>query len=46
MTQRAISEWEDDFRKMSTSDIFLNSPDFEVPIYDDTFSKIWKRLKW
>ena len=38
MTQRAISEWEDDFRKMSEADNFLNSPDFEVPIYN-----VWKQ---
>ena len=38
MTQRAISEWEDDFRKKLEVDIFLNSPDFEVPIYN-----VWKQ---
>ena len=34
MTQRAISEWEDDFRKKLEVDIFLNSPDFDPPIYN------------
>ena len=36
--QGAISEWEDDFRKKLEADIFLNSPDFEVPIYN-----VWKQ---
>ena len=38
MTQRAISEWEDDFRKKLEVDIFLNPADFEVPIYN-----VWKQ---
>ena len=38
MSEGAISEWEDDFRKKLEVDIFLNSADFEVPIYN-----VWKQ---
>jgi hypothetical protein len=38
MTQRAISEWEEDFRKKLETDNFLNSPDFDPPIYN-----VWKQ---
>lgn len=36
--QRTISNWEDDFRKNSEAEDFLNSRDFELPIYN-----VWKQ---
>jgi transposase len=36
--QKTITNWETDFRKISEDDKFLNSPDFETPIYN-----VWKQ---
>ena len=38
MTRQAIAVWEDEFAKKLEVDIFANSPDFEVPIYN-----VWKQ---
>ena len=38
MTRQAIAVWEDEFAKKLEVDIFANSADFEVPIYN-----VWKQ---
>ena len=36
--QKTVHNWEDDFRKNSDNEDFLNSRDFDPPIYN-----IWKQ---
>lgn len=38
MTQQAVALWEKEFTKISEADNFVNSPDFDVPIYN-----VWKQ---
>ena len=38
MTQQAVALWEKEFTKISEADNFVNSPDFDPPLYN-----VWKQ---